>query len=68
MALLLVVAATISAGVTGYMGPSSDPTIDADTRRRFQVLHFYFLPTLMAALLAVWLNALRSPQSNQPLA
>jgi hypothetical protein len=60
LALLMVIGAE---SFTGYLGPTSpsptpDESVNAETSKRFVVLHLYFLPTLIAAMLGAsfWLT------------
>jgi quinol-cytochrome oxidoreductase complex cytochrome b subunit len=60
LAMLLALVAAFLGSITGYLGPSGNREIGEKARNRFIVLHCFVLPAVLAALICVWIYALRS--------
>jgi hypothetical protein len=52
-ALLVLIAAALLATFTGYLVSDGNP-IGEETRNRFIVVHYFFLPGVISLLLAAW--------------
>lgn len=55
----LLFAMLVLASLTGYLGPTTQGPLDADTLRRFRTLHFAVLPGVIVGLLIVWMKLAR---------
>jgi hypothetical protein len=64
-AFLVVLGSVSLAGFTGYLGPSHLDSIGEETRNRFNILHPFFLPGLIFALLFEWWWFF-SPEEHNP--
>jgi hypothetical protein len=58
LGLLAVLGAILLASFTGYVGPSNEQ-INPMTLRRFQVLHYWVLPSVVIVLVIWWYRGLR---------
>jgi len=52
--LLLLLGLVLLASMTGYLAPSQIEDIEQETKNRFNVLHLFALPFLIATLLCAW--------------
>jgi hypothetical protein len=64
-ALLALLGVLFLASVTGYLGPSRGP-IDALRLQRFQVFHYWVLPSLAMALALAWYYGLGPNRGTSP--
>jgi hypothetical protein len=65
--LVLLVFATWLGAVTGYLEPSGEDLVAQETRNRFIVLHFFFFPACIAALLAATSRVVWSDRVSEPV-
>jgi hypothetical protein len=64
--LLIIPAIGLLASITGYLGPTYSPPVSEETHKRFEILHEYFLPGILVALLVEWWWFFR-PQTSSSL-